>query len=328
MKPCIVLCVAALLGVAAPAQDLPPSERRLTESAKALSPLERALAASRTNGKPVLVIVTAVEAEACRGRWLTDWIEVGGERLFANLALVEVAFATREQLRACLPRERRVSAERGEVGLLDALGGECAWTPIENPTGTWCSSESRDGDAYANHVELFVAKLVEHLHALDGAIRERALLARRGLTADQVADLEVALSHARRAELEVQDRCAWVFRYEARLRGAAGFGAWEADMKFPTYERLLRRAPYGARWVSFDEERFSIEFLPADDELEREKLAARAPGLRSRALGYAGQKLVGGGCVAGPCGTGHFTRRSYEFLEEYTRALIGATDLD
>jgi hypothetical protein len=340
MRACVVLWVGALLGGVAVAravqfaqavefaQAVAPSELRLVENLKARSPLERALETSRTNGKPVLVIVTAMEAQACRGRWLADWLEVGGERLLAHLSLVEVAFATREQLRACLPRERQASAERGEVGLLDALGAECDWTPIESPTGTWRPSEFRDGDAYADHTQRFAAKLVELLESLGDTAGERALLARRGLTAEQVADLELALSYSRRAELEVQDRCAWVFRYKAQARGVAGFGSWEADMKFPTYERLVRSAPHGARWVSFEDERFSIEFLPADDELERQQLAARAPNVRSRALIYVGQKPVGDGCASAPCGSGHFTRRSYEFLAEYTRALISATNLD
>lgn len=298
------------------------------ERSKVRSPLERALEAARTNGKPVLVIVTAPGVEACRGRWLADWFEVGGQALFTQLSLVEVAFATRDQLRACLPRERQATADRGEVGLLDSLGGECDWTPIESATGTWCESEGRDGDAYGEHMQLFVASLAGLLDSCGDTSHARALIACRGLTAEQAADLAVAFTGARRAELEVQDRCAWVYRYEAQVRGAADFGSWGADLSMSTYERLWRRAPFGARWVSFDEHDISIEFLPADDAFERAQLSARAPDLRSRALGYVGEKVIFDECVGGPCGTGHFTRRGYEFLGEYTRALISATNPD
>jgi hypothetical protein len=336
VKPCIVLCVAALLGVAAPAQDVAPSERRLAESAKALSPLERALAASRTNGKPVLVIVTAPApfSQPCQSRWLPDLMFAGGDSFLRALSLVEVAFATREQLRAVLHRVNEDRAESGEIGLLEEIHTRRVWTPIDVEPGPRCDARSDDAEELGRQMEAVAGELERHIFADRDATKRRASIARRGLAAEELEQLRSSLAKEWRADHVLMDRCAWCYReFVLEARGRE-FGVWNPTFVGLAALRLVDQPPYGARWFQLDGERLRVDFLERDDELERARLVQRA---RSAAPPRGALTIIRSDhseasdrmpCGGGPCGTGFTPKASYRFLDEYTRALVSATDLD
>lgn len=327
------IVVALGLGLAAQSGSDSASLPPMQAVTPAVTPLERALAAARVSGKPVLVIVVSASnvVRACRSRWLSDWLVVGGQRFLAELALVELSFATRDQLLAALPHRGRARAERGEVGLLDPLDGERDWTPLENPEGTWCATP--DGPdtngAYRKSVEMLVETISARLAASDETTQHRAAVARRGLSRSELVQLEASLLDPTHTPRPLIDRCAWIFRWSLQSRRRTGLGKFEQALAAAAGSRLLHESPYGARWAAFRGEQPSVRYLPSDGAHDRAVLEHRATLLRLRLLAPEPsgppQPLA---CSLGPCGTGFTSASSYVFFNEYTRVLVDATDLD
>jgi hypothetical protein len=329
------LAVVVVLGLAIGAQSggdrasSPPTQT----VAPAATPLERALAAARVSGKPVLVIVVSpsTAVRTCRSRWLSDWLVVGGQRFLAELALVEMAFATRDQLQDALPRRRHAGAERGEIGLLDALDGECDWTPLESPEGSWCASSggSDTNGAYRKSVETLVALLSARLAAGDESTQRRASVARRGLSPRELAEVEASLLDPTHTPRPLVDRCAWMYRWSLQSKRRTGLGQFEQALAAAAGLRLLHQPPHGARWAAFTRTQQEVRYLSSDGAEDQALLEHRASLLRAPVLSPdpsgPPRPLA---CSLGPCGTGFTSASSFVFLDEYTRVLVDATDLD
>ena len=330
-----LLCGASFPRVAFP-RNVADSERQFAQRANAASPLERALEAGLANGKPVLVIVTAPApiVQPCQSRWLPDVMLAGGDSFLHALALVEVAFATREQLRAVLHRVNQERAEHGEVGLLETIDSRRVWTPIEVQAGPWCGARDDDAVELGRQMEAAAREIERHIFANRDVTKRRARLARRGLGDEELEELRTSLATGECANSKLMDRCAWCYREHALAHRRRTFGVWNPTFVGIAALRLVDQPPFGARWFQRDGERLRIEFLERDDELERARLLLRAskagPTRGSLTLFRPHPADVPGGvmCCMGPCGTGFAPKASYRFLDEYTRALVTATDLD
>ena len=331
-----LLCGASLCRTVL-ARDVAASERAFAPQAKALSPLERALEASLANGKPVLVLVTAPAPllQPCQSRWLPDLMLAGGDPFLQALALVEVAFATREQLQAVLHRVNKERVEHAVVGLLETVDSRRVWTPIEVQAGPRCGARDDDAEQLGRQMEAAARELERHIFADRDATKRRARVARRGLTEEELEELRTSLATGERANSELMDRCAWCYREHALAHRRRAFGLRGSTFAGLAALRLVHRPPFGARWFQHDDERLRVDFLEQDDELERARLLLRANNSRPTRgsltlLRPHPSDLPGGGaaCCMGPCGTGFTPKASYRFLDEYTRALVSATDLD
>jgi hypothetical protein len=311
-------------------------EHLFAQRAIVTSPLERALEAALVNGKPVLVIVTdpAPILQPCASRWLPDVIVAGGDSLLQTLALVEVAFATREQLRAVLHAVNKERAEHGDVGLLETIASRRVWTPIEVEAGPRCAARDDDAKELGRQMEAVALELERHILADRAVTRRRARHARRGLSEEQLEELRTSLARKGRADLELMDRCAWCYRESVLEARGHELGAWGPTFVGLAALRLVDRPPFGARWFQRDDKRLRVDFLEQDDEIDRARLLLRARNavpirgsltvLRPDPSDFAGGRM----CCMGPCGTGFTPKPSYRFLDEYTRALVSAADLD
>jgi len=300
--------------------------------APAATPLERALAAARVSGKPVLVIVVSEDpaVRACRSRWLSDWLAVAEPWFRSELAFVEIAFATREQIGARLAEHRRGDVERGELGWLDPLDAELEWRPIESASGTWCVP--REGPLKALEQGAAMSTLADQIlmrtHGDEESTKRRALAARRSLNKAEFAKFEESLARPSEARSALVDRCAWLYRRSLRQKTFWGLGKFEDALAAAATARLIDSPPHGARWASFESERTNLQMLECDDADERELLMARAWALRAPALDAPGDRKRREECALGPCGTSANLDSGYVFLNEYTRVLVDATDLD
>lgn len=189
--------------------------------APAATPLERALAAARVSGKPVLVIVTGPEVRAQRGRWLTDLLMLDGNGLYAQLALVEVAFATKRELLAVLPSELHASAQLCEAVLVDVLEGVPEVVSLFESSTCEAMADGPDSVDYCAGLRTLGAELEQCLFIMSlrtALVRER--LARSRLTSAQLHDLELALADVHRADSDVAVCAAWCF-HDSGLYGEA-----------------------------------------------------------------------------------------------------------
>lgn len=299
--------------------------------APAATPLERALAAARVSGKPVLVIVTGPDVRAQRGRWLTDLLMLDGNGLYAQLALVEVAFATKRELLAVLPTELHASAQLCEAVLVDVLEGVPEVVSLFESSTCEAMADGPDSVDYCAGLRTLGAELEQCLFIMSlrtALVRER--LARSRLTSAQLHDLELALADVHRADSDVAVCAAWCF-HDSGLYGEArwsdgGPEGWRADIVNAARAEWERQAPYGARWALFDGVRWQVQALPGDDERDLQLLETRARDLDPRAISLS--TVFESFPCNGPCGTGFSSRVACSFLDEYTRVLVDATDLD
>jgi hypothetical protein len=293
--------------------------------APAATPLERALAAARVSGKPVLVIVTGPEVRAQRGRWLADWMDLGEERFTAHLPLAEIAFATRAQLRGVLPQSLATLADTCEVGVIDVLDPEPRLRVVltsDSVLQRAASLKVREYGAEQDELEWSVCWAVSYDVGPKSQARRRDVAYAR-FSDDERSAMELALKNRQVSNHEFVIRGAWWCLNEFRHLGRAVWNDFAAAQRavFDT------RAPFGARWALFDGSSWSIQFEPQDDERERNLLQQRASELSSARI-VADRSQLRHSCAAGPCGTGWTGEVSYAFLDEYTRVLVDATDLD
>lgn len=295
------------------------------------SPLDCAIEAARKSGKPVLVIVTGPEVRAQRGRWLTDLLMLDGNGLYAQLALVEVAFATKRELLAVLPTELHASAQLCEAVLVDVLEDAPEFVSLLESSTCEAMADGPDSVDYCSGLRTLGAELEQRLFIISQRTAlARQRIARSRLTTAQLHDLELALADVHRADSDVAVCAAWCF-HDSGLYGEGrwsdgGPEGWRMDIVNTTRAEWEQQAPYGARWAQFDGVRWQVQALPGDDERELQLLEARARDVDPRAIWLS--TVIESFACNGPCGTGYSSRVACSFLDEYTRVLVDATDLD
>jgi hypothetical protein len=296
------------------------------------SPLDCAIEAARKSGKPVLVIVTGPEVRAQRGRWLADWMDLGnrldlGEQRFtAFLSLAEIAFATPEQLREALPARLERPASFCAVGLLDVLGPEPTLHHLRSEGENISRGASTTVAEYGDSQYSLQSNIVFHLTrkiAGQSAPRRRRI-AYEAFSRDERLAMKRALKKSSIHEHDLALRGAWWCLDVCSPRSPV----WET-VAMAQLAAFDKRAPFGARWAQFDGSAWSVQFEPQDDKRDCELLLQRAAELNPLRLfaDWSDYRVSCGG-VAGPCGTGHTGEVSYSFLDQYTRVLVDATDLD
>ncbi|MBL8805161.1 MAG: hypothetical protein JNN27_24400 [Planctomycetes bacterium] len=293
------------------------------------SPLDCAIEAARKSGKPVLVIVTGPEVRAQRGRWLADWIDLGAyapgrHRFTALLSLVEIAFASPQQLRDALPSTLSTRASNCAVGVLDLLGPQPVLHSVWVADGLRARGSSLSDGEYGDAHDSVCAHVSV---ALELSIGKRTAPQRRRIAYGN-------FSREGRLAMQLALEKRSVPSYDLALRGA-----WwcfdECHSLSPVWRELAsaqqaafdKRAPFGARWAQFDGSAWSVQFEPQDDKRDCELLLQRASELNPLRL-VADRSDIELSCSGGPCGTGHTGEVSYSFLDQYTRVLVDATDLD
>ncbi|MBL8805160.1 MAG: hypothetical protein JNN27_24395 [Planctomycetes bacterium] len=296
------------------------------------SPLDCAIEAARTSGKPVLVIVTGPEVRAQRGRWLADWMDLGarldlGEQRFtAFLSLAEIAFATPEQLREALPAKLERPASFCAVGLLDVLGPEPTLHHLRSTGERTSRGASTAVAEYGGSQDSLRSNILFHLTrkiAGQSAPRRRRI-AYEAFSRDERLAMKRALKKSSIPGYDLALRGAWWCFDECSSRSPV----WQ-ELAIAQQAAFDKRAPFGARWAQFDGLAWSVQFEPQDDKRDCELLLQRAAELNPLRLfaDWSDYRVSCGG-VAGPCGTGHTGEVSYSFLDQYTRVLVDATDLD
>jgi len=309
-----------------PTNELSPAPAPPPEFPLALaSPLDCAIEAARKSGKPVLVIVTGPDVRAQRGRWLADWMDLGEERFTAHLPLAEIAYATRAQLRGVLPQSLATLADTCEVGVIDVLDPEPRLRVVLTSDSVLQRAASLDAREYGSQqhdLELSICWTLSYDFDRKSRARRRSLAYKR-FSHDERSAMELALKRHQVSNHEFVIRGAWWYLDEFRY---LSWRVWD-DFAAAQSAVFATRAPFGARWALFDGSSWSIQFEPQDDERERNLLQQRAPELSSARL-IADRSQLRDGCSSGPCGTGFSGEISYAFLDEYTRVLVDATDLD
>jgi hypothetical protein len=294
------------------------------------SPLDCAIEAARKSGKPVLVIVTGPDVRAQRGRWLADWMELGTDidvgvhRFTALLSLVELAFATPEQLRDALPSTLTARASRCAVGVLDLLGPQPTLHTLAIADEDRVRSSSLTAREYGDAQDSIRSSV---WCAVELSIGKRTASQRRRIAYENC-------SREERLAMKQALKKRSIPSYDLALRGA-----WwcfdECSSRSPVWQELAiaqqaafdKRAPFGARWAQFDGSAWSVQFEPQDDKRDCELLLQRASELNPLRL-VAARSDLRDACSGGPCGTGFSGEVSYAFLDQYTRVLVDATDLD
>jgi len=291
------------------------------------SPLQRALAAARTNGLPVLVFVVAPECEArrCESRWLADLLALDESPAREDLALVEIAFATRAQLAAVLPTCMPTAAD-APLGLIDIVDGAPRWTPLHLRYGPWCGAGASDEASFLPNMRAAAAELRTALVGDPREFERRVESACSKLSAEERAVYSRMLANDARLEPDMLDRAAWLVR-SAIERGECGDrGLWRLRLALRGYSRVVLRAPFGARWFVRRNDHIEIAFTSEDDETERARWLERIRLEGPRGDPYSEPIRSGGACVLGPCGTGFAPQVSYRFLDEYVRGLVMTPD--
>jgi len=288
------------------------------------NPLDSAIEAARKSGKPVLVIVTGPEVRAQRGRWLADWMELGGQRFTATLALAEVVFATSTQLRNAVPSKFSVHAENCAVGIVDVLDSEPTLEMVlhvrnaaELSTSAALMEYASDQDYVEGAIEI---ALTHRVASQTGSWRRR--IAYENFSNEERVAMERALKAHSIPAYELALRGAWWCFHEHPWYSTVG-----RSLAVAQRAALDEHAAFGARWAQFDGSAWSVQFEPQDDKRDCELLLQRASELNPLRL-VADRSDLRDGCSGGPCGTGFSGEISYAFLDEYTRVLVDATDLD
>jgi hypothetical protein len=298
------------------------NSKSMAQAARA--PLQLALAASRQHGRPVLVFAVAptVEGRRCQSRWLADLLVAGGADVLSDLALVELVFASVEQL-AELDAPIGQSPSSASAALLERIDGVLVWKPIPFFSGPWCGATTADARRLGPEMELAARELRKALRADFFAVRRRADFVRAKLSTKQLEALRESAEANLNPGRDVVELGAWVY-----CDGDATSRAWEALLALVAEERLLHRPPLGARWFDRRGGELTVYFSDHDDEFERERLVERAAS-ESPVLGRLEYDLVAfPPCCGGPCGSGSVPKRSYRFLNEYVQGVVFAPELD
>ena len=317
-----LVCALAHEPLAATQGPFGVSPQLLAQAAR--TPLQLALAASRENGRPVLVFAVAptVETRRCQSRWLADLLVAGGAEVLGDLALVELVFATVEQL-AELDAPIGHSPGSASAALLERIDGVLVWKPIPFRSDPWCGATTSSAEKLGPEMEHAARELREALRGDLLAARRRADFVRAKLPSKQLEVIRDSIGSNRNPGRDVIELGAWIYR-----AGDASSRAWEALLALIGEERFLQRPPLGARWFDLRSGELTVYFSDDDDELERARLAERAEA-ESPAFGKLEYDLVRyDSCAGGPCGTGFASRRSYRFLNEYVRGLVLAPELE
>jgi hypothetical protein len=295
------------------------------------SPLDCAIEAARTSGKPVLVIVTGPEVRAQRGRWLADWMELGSDldygtqRFPAAMSLVEIAFATPEQLRDAVPSKFAVHAERCAVGILDVLDPDPKLSivlHVRNVAELSANSAVHEYASEQDSVEGSIEFALTYSIVRESGPRRRRI-AYGNLSRSERPALKRALKERSVREHQLALRGAWWILDDS----AVPFRSLREYFAAAQCAAFDKRAPFGARWAQFDGSAWSVQFEPQDDKRDCELLLQRASELNPLRL-VADRSDLRDACSGGPCGTGFSGEVSYAFLDQYTRVLVDATDLD
>lgn len=298
------------------------SPQSVAQSAR--TPLQRALAASREHGRPVLVFAVAptLEGRRCQSRWLADLLVAGGAEVLSDLALVELVFATVEQL-AELDAPIGPSDDGVVATLLERIDGVLVWKPIPFRSGPWCGATTTSAEKLGPEMERAARELRKVLRADFFAVRRRADFMRAKLSSKQLEAIRDSVEANLNPGRDVVELAAWIY-----CDSDTTSRAWEALLALVAEERLLQRPPLGARWFHRRSGDLTVYFSDDDDELERARLIERAAA-ESPVLGKLEYDVVAlPPCCGGPCGTGFGSRRSYRFLNEYVHGLVLAPELE
>jgi hypothetical protein len=224
-------------------------------SGKLPCPLDRALEEAARVGKPALVLVVPddPEKEGEVAYLLSSAYETGGAELRADLALCEVACASRAQI------ERYVGgiAADATAGLIEIEGGASRWSDV----------------VLRPREPANVAVLRSALAGNAEMLARRARSAKAALGAELVAVVESRIARGEDVSLDLADRAAAIVRERAKAEDAIALLAAAAE------RRLWAFPPRGARWASdFGCGSTEIEFLACDSSAVRQDLDGRARG--------------------------------------------------
>ena len=295
---------ALLLAGAAPWSASCAREDR---SEAATTSLERALAAAKETGKPVLAFVECDGRSDYVGRVVGDMLQVANVELLAALGMCELAFATQDQLRERLGPRAAVEG----AGLIDELEGELRWRPIAID----CARPARDSAASASEsrARRNGDAVMEALFA-DTQVSTWAGRARAAATPELVRSFESRLTAAVAVDPKELHARAAIALDHARRRELAPTLAAEV------WRALCERPPRGSRWAELDACSAPIlALLPEDSEGVRYDLRRRANGDDPAARDELGQPIAAGPVerLLAVCGMATTTPLSARFLFVY-----------
>ena len=245
---------------------------------RADTPLGRALAAARENGKPVLVFV-APEPPMTASQLAHDVAEAfkaGGRELLLDLALCELACASPSQLAAQLS----LTVEPGDVGLIEVSDRRQVWSRIElRSPSPFVDVKSALDDLGQCAVEN-AARLRAALAGSPEILAKRERDALDALPAPWVASFVAQLDRRESLTDAALDRGAVIVRRHSAA------SAYEAGVLRLVGERVLVRPPPGSRWATYDGCAISeVSFLETDDPRMRRELDQRFDDSRYRLRG-------------------------------------------
>jgi hypothetical protein len=290
----------------------------------ARTPLQLALAASRQHGRPVLVFAVAptVEGRRCQSRWLADLLVAGGADVLSDLALVELVFASVEQL-AELDAPIGQSPSSASAALLERIDGVLVWKPIPFFSGPWCGATTARAERLGAEMELAARQLRKALRGDPDVVRRRADTVRSKLSPQQLDTIRDSIDSNLNPGRDIIERGAWIYRdRDTHSR------AWEALLALIGEERFLQRPPLGARWFDLRSGELTVYFSDDDNEFERARLVERVRAECSTSGRLEYDLVHYDPCTGGPCGTGFASKRSYRFLNEYVHGLVLAPELE
>lgn len=291
------------------------------------TPLDEALAAASLAGKPVFVMVVAPSLEERRrqARWFDDLLEVGDANLLEDLALVEVACATRGQIEARLGHNVRLEADE-ELGLFEEVDGRWTWQPIALTVRSRWGSDLSWAPTLERQLKRTADELRAVLRGSDEQFARRLALSRSRLEVGEVETCDELVVHHNRPSRILCDRGAWIFRAAVDVDPDRR-GHLRALAHRVVEARLIAHAPFGARWVNGYPDRSEVEFASRDDAEERRAYEARADEVRALGTALRAFRPVVDTCAGGgPCGTGFTDKFSHKFLEHYVRYLVMVPD--
>lgn len=288
----------------------------------ARSPLKRALEASRAHCRPALVFAVAptLEGRRCQSRWLADLLAAGDAEVLRDLALVELAFATVEQL-AEIDAAVGLARRAGSAALFEWIEGALVATPIALSSDPWCGATIENPSKLGPEMERAAREMASALRGDRDAVRRRADVVRARLTSKELQSVRESIEADMNPGRDVIERGAWIY-----CEGDIHSRAWDALLALVGEERLLRRPLLGARWFDSRPGELTVHFADFDGADERIRLVERASAERSAFGRLEVQVGFDSDCGGGPCGTGFSSTRSYRFLDEYVRGLVFAPE--
>jgi hypothetical protein len=275
-------------------------------SGRAYSPLERALRASLASGKPALAFVPGASVPSL-GWVVAELLAVGGDDLYASLALCEPCFASDEQVRSVVGGEEPL----GGAGLLELRGLSWSWRPIHLESSHETSGDSRS-------VAERNAQALREALAGETQLVKTVEQARRVLPQAWVVEFEAKL--ARNRSLSDADLLRGAPLALASGRAADSSARLAALMR----DALSRRSIRGARWARYGGCGYSeVEELPDDSALVRDDLVRLSLGRSLLSRDEFGWPLAGPSPDFRPlmtlCGMAHVPTLSEKFLMVYTQ---------